>query len=73
VDRAALKQIADQTGGVAFSAASSAELKKVYADIGSAIGYNTEQREISRWFIGFGLLALLAAAGMSLLWFSRLP
>jgi Ca-activated chloride channel family protein len=73
VDRAALKQIADQTGGVAFSAASSTELKKVYADIGSAIGYNTEQREISRWFIGFGLLALLAAAGMSLLWFSRLP
>lgn len=73
VDRAALKTIADQTGGVAFSAASSGELKKVYADIGSAIGYNTEQREISRWFIGFGLLALLAAAGMSLLWFSRLP
>jgi Ca-activated chloride channel family protein len=73
VDRAALKDIADETHGTFFQAASESELKKVYADIGSAIGYTTEEREIGRWFVGAGLLALLAAAGMSLVWFGRLP
>jgi Ca-activated chloride channel family protein len=73
VDRAALKVIADQTGGVSFAAATSTELRKVYASIGSAIGYNTQQKEVGRWFVGAGLVALLAAAAMSLVWFSRLP
>lgn len=73
VDRDALRQIADDTGGSFFEAASEAKLKAVYADIGSAIGYTVEQREISQWFVAAGLLALLAAAAMSLAWFSRLP
>jgi Ca-activated chloride channel family protein len=73
VDRAALKDIADETHGSFFQAATESELKKVYADIGSAVGYTTEEREIAQWFIGAGLLALLAAAGMSLVWFGRLP
>jgi Ca-activated chloride channel homolog len=45
----------------------------VYEDIGSSVGYRTERREVSVWFIGFGLLAALGAAAASLLWFSRLP
>jgi Ca-activated chloride channel homolog len=73
VDRPALRNIAEQTGGSFFEAATEAELSQVYANIGSAIGYDTEQREIGQWFVGGGLLALLAAAAMSLVWFSRLP
>jgi Ca-activated chloride channel family protein len=73
VDRDALRSIAEDTGGSSFEAASESELKKVYADIGSSVGYTTEQRELTRWFMGAGLLALLAAAGMSLVWFGRLP
>jgi len=73
VDRDALRSIAEETGGASFEAASEGELKKVYADIGSSVGYTTEQRELTRWFMGAGLVALLAAAGMSLIWFSRLP
>jgi Ca-activated chloride channel family protein len=73
VDSEALRAIADDTGGSSFEAASEGELKKVYADIGSSVGYTTQQRELTRWFMGAGLLALLAAAGMSLIWFSRLP
>jgi Ca-activated chloride channel family protein len=73
VDEEALAQIATETGGVAYKAASKDELKEVYADLGSSIGYRTERREVTSWFIGFGLLAALLAAAGSLAWFSRLP
>ena len=73
VNKEALQRLADFTGGKAFEAASGEELGDVYKKIGSSIGYTTERREITSWFVGFGLvLGALAAAG-SLLWFSRLP
>jgi Ca-activated chloride channel family protein len=73
VDRGALQAVANQTGGSFFSATSAAELEKVYADIGSSIGFDVEQREITSWFVGAALLALMATAAMSLAWFNRLP
>jgi Ca-activated chloride channel family protein len=73
VDRGALQDVANQTGGSFFSATSAAELQKVYANIGSSIGFDLEQREISTWFVGAALLALMATAAMSLTWFNRLP
>jgi Ca-activated chloride channel family protein len=73
VDKDALKAIADQTGGSFFTATSQSELQKVYADIGSSIGFDTEQRDVTVWFVGAALLALLATAAMSLAWFNRLP
>ena len=73
VDKAALQEIADRTGGSFFTAATGSELEKVYANIGSSIGFDVEQREISSWFVGAALLALIATAAMSLAWFNRLP
>ena len=73
VDREALKDIADTTQGRSFSAATEGELRDVYADIGSSVGYTTEEREVSSWFIGGALGLLLITSGMSLIWFSRLP
>lgn len=73
VDPVALKSIADATGGSFFTATSEAELQKVYANIGSSIGFDVEQREISSWFVGAALLAMMATAAMSLAWFNRLP
>jgi Ca-activated chloride channel family protein len=73
VDKQALQDIADQTGGTFFAAASASELQKVYANIGSSIGFDVAQREITSWFVGMALLALLGTAGMSLAWFNRLP
>ena len=66
-------QLAEQTDGSAFEAATAKELRKVYADIGSSVGYRTEKREITSWFVGLGLFFGLAAAASSLVWFSRLP
>ena len=73
VDRDALQSIADQTGGAFFTATSASELQKVYANIGSSIGFDIEQRDIMIWFVGAALVALLATAAMSLAWFNRLP
>ena len=73
VDRQALQQLAESTKGFYYEAASAEALQQVYQDMGSSIGYRTKAREIGVWFIGAGLLCGLAAAGMSLLWTSRLP
>ena len=72
VDEASLQSVADETGGRAFDAESAEELDTVYANIGSQIGYEHEDRDISRWFLGAGLITLLVCAGLSLVWSSRI-
>lgn len=73
VNTEALAAIARSTGGTAFTAASESQLRKVYEDIGSSVGFALEFREIGLWFVGFALLMLFFSSGFSLLWFSRLP
>lgn len=71
-DRTTLRQIADETGGSFHTAASVQELEQVYKNIGSQIGYTTEQRDISWRFLVAGLLVLFGAAGAAMLWSGRL-
>ncbi|MFV2010588.1 MULTISPECIES: VWA domain-containing protein [unclassified Micromonospora] len=73
VDGENLEAVAELTGGAYHEAASSKQLSAVYADIGTSVGYRLELADVSARFIGFGLLLAVAAAGTSLLWFSRLP
>ncbi len=73
VDPEALAKIANDTDGTAFTAATGEELRSVYEDIGSSVGYTTEERPITDTFVGASLLLLVAAAILSQLWFSRLP
>jgi Ca-activated chloride channel family protein len=68
-----LRAIADQTGGAYYPAASLDELEAVYADIGSAVGFEEVNLEITDWFVGLSLVLLATSAGFSLLWFHRLP
>jgi Ca-activated chloride channel family protein len=68
-----LRVIADRSGGAFFTASSLDELEAVYNDIGSAVGYELVDREITDWFVGFGLVLLTVAASFSLLWFQRIP
>ncbi|WDZ84128.1 VWA domain-containing protein [Micromonospora cathayae] len=72
VDRLALADLAETTQGYFYEAASVTELKQVYQDMGSSIGFRTEPREITQWYAGVALLFALAAAGASLLWTSRI-
>ena len=73
VDRDALREVAATTNGSYFQAASGEELRNVYHDIGSQIGFRTEHREVSAWFIGMALAFAFVAAAGSLLWSARLP
>ena len=65
VDKAELAKVAKISGGEAYSAASAGELKQVYKDIGSSVGKEKVDREVTARYAGFGLgLAILAALGM---------
>jgi Ca-activated chloride channel homolog len=72
VDRRALQQLATTTGGFFYEAATAEGLKQVYEDMGSSIGYKTVAKEVGRVFLGIGLLFALGAAGLGLLWSSRI-
>jgi len=72
VDRGELESIADQTGGSFSTAATAAELKQVYADLGSQIGYTTQPKDVSYRFVRVGVLLALIGASLSLLWTNRL-
>jgi Ca-activated chloride channel homolog len=72
VDTNVLRQLADSTKGSFYEAASGDELQKVYSDVGTSIGFRTERKDMSVWFVGLALIAALAVAVPSLLWFARL-
>src|ERR671912_529193 len=65
VDREELERISRIAGGEAYTAASAGELKDVYRDIGSSVGKEKVDREVTARYAGFGLgFAILAALGM---------
>jgi Ca-activated chloride channel family protein len=68
-----LAEIASTTGGTTFEAESLDELGAVYADIGSVVGYDEVDKDVSGWFVGSGLALLTLAGSLSLLWSQRLP
>ena len=72
VDRSTLEQIADDTGGSYSEAATASQLKQVYEDLGSQIGYTSEPQDISPRFVRVGVLVLIVGAVLSLLWTTRL-
>lgn len=72
-DVPALAALATDSGGQAYQAETGEELQEVYADIGSSIGFRTEERDVTSAVLAAALLAALAAAAGSLAWFSRLP
>ena len=64
VDHELMRQIAEASGGQYFSAATPDQLKTVYANIGSEVGYEKADREVTARFAGYGLaFAVLAALG----------
>jgi len=73
VDRPALRALAEETGGSAYTAESGDALEQVYADIGSQVGTTTEQRDTSTRWAGIGLALTAAAALLSLTWGVRFP
>ena len=50
-------ELAEATGGTAYTAESGEELRDVYADIGSSIGWRAEQREVTPYLAALGSAA----------------
>lgn len=68
-----LRTVAEETGGRFFEAPTEADLEAVYREIGSQVSYEDEQRELTAAFAGAGAVFLLLGAGLSALWFGRIP
>lgn len=71
-DEASMRMVAEMTGGSTFTAESGDELRSVYEDIGTRVGYVTEQTEIGTRFVGAAVVLLLAATAAALVWSGRL-
>ncbi len=66
VDRAELRRIAQISGGEDYTATSAGQLKQVYKDIGSSVGTEKVDKEVTARYAGFGLaFAILAALGLA--------
>ena len=72
-DPETLRRVAEETGGRFFEAPTEAELEAVYREIGSQVSYEDEHRELTAAFAGAGAVFLLLGAGLSALWFGRIP
>jgi Ca-activated chloride channel family protein len=72
-DRDTLMRIAELTGGEFFDAPTAEDLKNVYSEIGSRVGYETEVRDLSYFFAGQAGVLMLAGAAFSAFWFNRFP
>ena len=73
VDREALRNIAETTGGKEFQAESAEEIVSVFEDLGEGVGTRTEPREITDGLAIAALVAAAVAAVGSLAWFARIP
>jgi Ca-activated chloride channel family protein len=71
-DPATLEEIAQRSGGAAFTAQDAAGLSAVYERLGSRIAMKKQPREVTGAFAGGAMLLLLAGGGLSLRWFRRL-
>lgn len=72
-DRETLRRVAEETGGKYFEAPTEADLKAVYQEIGSQVSWKDEKRELTAAFAAGGAVFLLLGAGLSALWFGRIP
>jgi Ca-activated chloride channel family protein len=73
VDREALRDIAETTGGRVFEADSAEEIVSVFEDLGEGVGTRTEPREITDILALVALVTAALAAAGSLAWFARIP
>ena len=72
-DPGTLAAVAERTGGKFFEAADENALRSVYDEIGSQVGVEKEQRELTVAFTAAGAALLLVGAALSTLWFARIP
>lgn len=73
VNKATLQSLSEGTGGHAYTAASGAELREVYSQIGTSLGYRVVHQEITQRFVIAAVLAGVLLAGTTMALGSRFP
>jgi Ca-activated chloride channel family protein len=73
VNKTALKSLSDGTGGRAYTAESSSELREVYAQIGTSLGFKVVHEEVTQRFIIGAVVVGLVLASAAMLIGSRIP
>ncbi|TKK84276.1 VWA domain-containing protein [Herbidospora galbida] len=73
VNKQTLQSLADGTNGRAYTAESGDELREVYAQIGTSLGYRVVHQEITQRFIIGAVVAGLLVAGSALVLGTRIP
>jgi Ca-activated chloride channel homolog len=73
VDDDSLRTIAQLSGGQFFTAATEAELRQVYAELGEQIGYEVRKVDTSRPWLAGGALLLVVGVGTGIGLGRRLP
>jgi Ca-activated chloride channel family protein len=72
-DPETLRQIADTSGGRAFTSGDAGQLRSIYSSLGSRLATKHEQREVTSVFAAAGLILLLGAGMLSIPRVGRLP
>jgi Ca-activated chloride channel family protein len=72
VSRQELAQIAQASGGQAYTAADSAKASAVYQHLAVQLGHKKVKREITADVAGGGLVLLLVGGALTLVWFGRI-
>jgi Ca-activated chloride channel family protein len=73
LDTEAMQQIAEISGGDFHTAATTEELKSVYAQLGEQIGYEIKQRDVSRPWMIAGVALVIIGSAAALAFTSRIP
>ncbi|WP_147944248.1 VWA domain-containing protein [Microbispora sp. CSR-4] len=73
VNKTTLKSLSDGTGGRAYTAESGSELRDVYTQIGTSLGYKVVHQEITQRFLVAAIVAGLLAAVAAMLLGARIP
>ncbi len=73
LDETLLKQIAQLTNGMYYSADTAQELMAIYNNLNPQLVIKPEQTEVTALFVGAGIIVLLIGGALSLLWLGRLP
>jgi len=72
-DPGTLSEVAEISRGQTFAVVAAARLSTVYERLGTQLTRKRVPRQITAGFAGGGLALLLVGAGLSLLWFGRVP
>lgn len=73
LDESVLRNISEMTQGTYFNAQDRDDLNRVYEELDRERSFEDEETEVTFAFAGLAALITMAAGGLGLLWFNRLP